>query len=682
MDDQFRYFARVDDLETSESHGYPLAVYRFQVTDARVVSERWAGEAWVPDDELVRWMMTGSPDDFEPIAGDAPLTPGQPGEDERADDPAGEQAAMVKAIQEHRAALALFAKHLPGLHDQREHGNWAEGIIPQEAGLRLPLQPKVYHDAGDIVNNNPDFQKLLRHIYVQGNGTESWDDDLSEMIREVAAGHGSLADAWDYWADSDQGVGYTESGIALDRNAALGLLQYGADNNVLPDRVGESPPSFDEFLSGKKPGEGDPLLEPDNPMAWKGTPWESLVPIRDRIIQDLAHQNIEATPERIARQMADDMFSREFPDLETAEAVLRDLDGFGGDLDNRDWLTVGYPDEKFDRQGALAVLAYVRDSGIEIDFDPDIFNMNGLHWLRSAAIERLDNQLGAGEYGRDEIVREMVNDLFDNELSPELIAAQEDYLAADPFEDYTSLLTDSYYGAYAAAELIAYARNHPEIELGPFVQSEMKDGFLRFTDTGSIRNWIDEHYSDWADEVSGTEFGDAIQQYTGSYFDEINNMLRRDEYPASGVGDISYLVDVLDEGLDGVAAPADILVYRGVKGKYVQGLEVGDEFVDNGFASCSLSEEFAAGWGKLAYYEIRVPKGTRGAVLEKLTSIKGEFEFLFDRGTKFRVVDKFTRQGSSVAVLEVIGQDHGWEPSVEDDYVADDYDQLDEADYS
>lgn len=148
----------------------------------------------------------------------------------------------------------------------------------------------------------------------------------------------------------------------------------------------------------------------------------------------------------------------------------------------------------------------------------------------------------------------------------------------------------------------------------------------------------------------------ALQEYVGISYSYINGKLRtgintlgpksRDKLPA--------WIDAIDSALAKSSVPKDVAVFRGLLSSATARFAnlkspndlVGKIITDSGFISTSLDPLIAVGFaaapstGTVAgtVFELRVPKGSRGAYLGGYDFAKGEKELLLPRGSKFRVV--------------------------------------------
>lgn len=153
---------------------------------------------------------------------------------------------------------------------------------------------------------------------------------------------------------------------------------------------------------------------------------------------------------------------------------------------------------------------------------------------------------------------------------------------------------------------------------------------------------------EWLESLP-SEQQDAIKQYTGSYYSEINKALRDPENASEHY--INY-VNHIDDAFDGADAPAkeDILTRRGLDrlastqaksdamlAKIVKGLELGIPvtFSQRGFISTSVGSGFSSN----IKLKILVKKGTPALYLNKISAHKSEQELLLRHGQQFRVLE-------------------------------------------
>lgn len=171
----------------------------------------------------------------------------------------------------------------------------------------------------------------------------------------------------------------------------------------------------------------------------------------------------------------------------------------------------------------------------------------------------------------------------------------------------------------------------------------------------------------------------VLTKYTQTY-SYLNERLRGIPYYGErAIEEYEKDLPILTEALNKFQTPKDIVVRRGVRDYYVpeinknlSNVEVGDEFTDKAFLSTACHREK----GFFEPYElvILVPKGAKGIFAEPFShytdnlrfnfesnvlwdgksveSIRGEFEWIGQRGCRFKV---FKKQGHTIYV-QIIGQ--------------------------
>ena len=148
---------------------------------------------------------------------------------------------------------------------------------------------------------------------------------------------------------------------------------------------------------------------------------------------------------------------------------------------------------------------------------------------------------------------------------------------------------------------------------------------------------------------------DAVSNYCGDSYAAMNSLLRG-KYKAGGTSLTKAQVKANVEALQGLMKqsklPEDLVSFRGLPGKFVNLLNVGDEFSDKAFLSSSVDKNKALGFMGMSdngvLLRIEVDKGTQAipaTSLNKEYSGYGwldEAEILFNSGQKFSVVSKNT----------------------------------------
>lgn len=157
-------------------------------------------------------------------------------------------------------------------------------------------------------------------------------------------------------------------------------------------------------------------------------------------------------------------------------------------------------------------------------------------------------------------------------------------------------------------------------------------------DTTHMKAYAQGESELWTDELTRDERY-AASAYAGSAGFGWNRCLRKNYgCTESKYEDIGTLKQSLDKGS---GASEDMVLYRGLDWGELQDLGPGDTFTDQGFASCTANAYRSLGFGD-SVLEIEIPKGTKGAWLQDVSTLDEEVEFLLQRGAQFAVVGKRT----------------------------------------
>lgn len=151
----------------------------------------------------------------------------------------------------------------------------------------------------------------------------------------------------------------------------------------------------------------------------------------------------------------------------------------------------------------------------------------------------------------------------------------------------------------------------------------------------------------------------ATSAYQDGIYGGLNRWLRGDpQYTAESVKWFGgkknghELVTVLDEAIAMQPATRQgTVVWRGGRDF---GAEVGDAVVDLGYVSTSTSRTVASRsflTGGRVLYRIGIPPGKKGIWYERVLGDGTEAEFLLPRGSKFRVIRKYTEKGQQIVDL-------------------------------
>lgn len=130
----------------------------------------------------------------------------------------------------------------------------------------------------------------------------------------------------------------------------------------------------------------------------------------------------------------------------------------------------------------------------------------------------------------------------------------------------------------------------------------------------------------------------AVYDYMNEAYKAVNGYHRSGKLPSGHTQEyIDDMTDALDEACSNEIG-SDIVVYRSMNAR---DLDIGDEFVDNGYVSTSLDRAIASSFHHGLLARIYVPKRSRGVFLGNIPSEgRQEWEVLLPRQTKFRVLNK------------------------------------------
>lgn len=178
-------------------------------------------------------------------------------------------------------------------------------------------------------------------------------------------------------------------------------------------------------------------------------------------------------------------------------------------------------------------------------------------------------------------------------------------------------------------------------------------------------DFSDKDYIKWMDDYDKHNNGVSlsskelkiIDDYTEGSFISLNDVNRYSDsellkkgYSVEDISRIREKADVLDGALSKYDLDTDIVTHRFErdvswltgKGNDIADLEalVGKEYTAKGFTSSGMLPNrfrFTGGKTDAVHFEIVTPKGTNGAFLSM--SKKGENEFLYNRNTRFKILD-------------------------------------------
>jgi len=159
-----------------------------------------------------------------------------------------------------------------------------------------------------------------------------------------------------------------------------------------------------------------------------------------------------------------------------------------------------------------------------------------------------------------------------------------------------------------------------------------------------LKGW----FHDWATGLAEEE-RDAVFDWVGSYYDNVNDVMRGQKSIRDYWGDAQLKVEEtvprLDSLLDKASMPLTVSTKRAIcrTAKCVEvygALEPGDEFTDNGYVATGLTG-VPGGWDRRPIQaNVIIPRGSKAAYLDATGKGRDEFEVLIQRGARFRVVGK------------------------------------------
>lgn len=192
-----------------------------------------------------------------------------------------------------------------------------------------------------------------------------------------------------------------------------------------------------------------------------------------------------------------------------------------------------------------------------------------------------------------------------------------------------------------------------------------RPGFLRFGSQSAAAIWHEANsfsWDQWTRMLSDAE-RQGIQWYTGSWYSAMNTDLREGT-PSSA--DVQRLIDGATSGLAKWKAAQDMVTFRGANLHWTANLlggteaqmsdaaflrgRIGKTVTDKGFMSTGTHEDSA--WYADVKYTIFTRKGVQGMYVDPISMNKGEYEFLFNRDTEFKV--HMIRTNSSGQIIELV----------------------------
>ncbi|MBX0319761.1 ADP-ribosyltransferase [Shouchella clausii] len=167
--------------------------------------------------------------------------------------------------------------------------------------------------------------------------------------------------------------------------------------------------------------------------------------------------------------------------------------------------------------------------------------------------------------------------------------------------------------------------------------------------------WEEEVSPGWINDLTPREM-EAIKTYTSSEYREINGYLRNTN--AEQDTTLDQTIAHIKTGLEKFDLKENIVTYRGLS-KNIWGIPAemleGMELEDKGFMSTSISKSVSlAGFTGDVEIEVRIPAGSTGAYVNRISEFDHEMEFLLTAGTKYRVISANEVNGKIKMIVEVI----------------------------
>jgi uncharacterized protein YukE len=193
--------------------------------------------------------------------------------------------------------------------------------------------------------------------------------------------------------------------------------------------------------------------------------------------------------------------------------------------------------------------------------------------------------------------------------------------------------------------------------------AELGDGAVSFRDGDAATAYGREHWNDYVDNLPETS-KQALRDYSGeppykgapgyATYQEMNGFLRGER--DLGTEQVLRNIDEVDKALAGNPLPEDVMVVRGtgvrhLDFEYPEEL-VGQKITDPGYTSSSLGNHPVPSFeGKEAILRLRVPEGTPGAWIEKVSDFGvSERELLLGRGMSYKVTRAFQDERGQIQI--------------------------------
>lgn len=168
----------------------------------------------------------------------------------------------------------------------------------------------------------------------------------------------------------------------------------------------------------------------------------------------------------------------------------------------------------------------------------------------------------------------------------------------------------------------------------------------------------------------GSDEKNAIDKYTGSYYRELNKVLRtrKDKVRDSSKGTYKTDRDNIEAGINSYNLKHNTIFHRSSSASLLGGLTdprdinaqlAGKVVVDHGFTSATTTYRTGGGtyFGDIQYH-ISTPRGKGiGAFVKPISQHSSEEEFLFNYGSGYKVVRAYrSKTGHTHVDLEYVGR--------------------------
>ena len=190
----------------------------------------------------------------------------------------------------------------------------------------------------------------------------------------------------------------------------------------------------------------------------------------------------------------------------------------------------------------------------------------------------------------------------------------------------------------------------PPMRNAVFGRDPMLPGYREFATQGEAVIYHRANNFDmdrWRNGLTGDE-RQGIVGYTDFWYSAINTSLREGKPSASNVQD---MINGATTGLGKFQAAEDVVTFRGANLHWTANLlggteaqmsdsaflrsRIGRVVRDKGFMSSGTHPD--SSWAADVTYKIYVNKGIKGMYVDPVSANRGEYEFLFNRDTSFRV---------------------------------------------